>query len=212
MGLRFRKDIDNVDETRFIEYDSFDEALEEMGLASKQADLGTLQWQWDLLTSGTYAMRFVRDIVIYTEITGTYNGRGMEGYVFGKHYSIATHGSYDLGDAHRSTFHTMITKEMFEAAEANRWAPLRRFSNQDFLLELDKPFYALTACDEIPTISLIDYVDSETKGMKGMHFNSYNPDGYEMGIPMFAVLAIIPKEMAMAAKAEEWDILPRYVG
>ena len=79
MRTNFRKDTENHEGPKFIGYDDFEEAIEEMGLMSKQADLGTLQWQWDLLKPDSYAIRFVGDITIYTEILETYDEEGMKG-------------------------------------------------------------------------------------------------------------------------------------
>lgn len=83
----------------------------------------TLNWQWELINSGTFAIRIAHDLLIFSEILEDYKEVGMQGFIFGKHYSVACpHG--EMGDVHRSTFLAMITKEMFEAARnlgCNNW-------------------------------------------------------------------------------------------
>ena len=80
----------------------------------------TLNWQWELINPATFAIRIAHDLLIFSEILEDYKEVGMQGFVFGKHYSVACpHG--EMGDAHRSTFLAVITEEMFKAARNLGW-------------------------------------------------------------------------------------------
>jgi len=86
----------------------------------READQGTLTWQWELINPGTYAIRIAGGLLIFSEILEDYKEVGMQGFVFGKHYSVAC-AQGELGDAHRATFLAVITQEMFEAAKNLGW-------------------------------------------------------------------------------------------
>ncbi len=104
----------------FTPVDSWEEAEEIMDRQRIDAAQATLNWQWELINPGTFAIRIAHGLLIFSEILEDYKEVGMQGFIFGKHYSIAcTQG--ELGDAHRSTFLVMITKEMFEAARNLGW-------------------------------------------------------------------------------------------
>ena len=51
----------------------------------------------------------------------------MQGFVYGKHYSVACVQG-EAGDAHRATFLAVITEEMFEAARNLGWVITTGFS------------------------------------------------------------------------------------
>ncbi len=105
---------------KFTPVDSWEEAEEIMDRQRLDAAQATLNWQWELINPGTFAIRIAHGLLIFSEILEDYKEVGMQGFIFGKHYSIAcTQG--ELGDAHRSTFLAMITKEMFEAAGNLGW-------------------------------------------------------------------------------------------
>lgn len=54
---------------------------------------------------------------IFSEIEHDYYEPNMQGFVFGPHYSIVCPLG-ELGDVHRSTILTVISKELFEEAKA----------------------------------------------------------------------------------------------
>jgi len=110
----------------FTPVDSWDEALELMDRRRQEVDQETLKWQWELLNPGTYAIRIAHGLLIFSEIKEDYKEVGMEGFVFGKHYSIVCPMG-ESGDAHRSTFLAVITEEMFEAAKENGWMVVSGF-------------------------------------------------------------------------------------
>jgi len=94
--------------------------MEILDRQKREADQGTLTWQWELINPGTYAIRIVSGFLFFSEILEDYKEVGMQGFVYGKHYSVAcTQG--ELGDAHRATFLAVITQEMFEAARNLGW-------------------------------------------------------------------------------------------
>ncbi|MHA2023572.1 MAG: hypothetical protein ACTSWQ_07910 [Candidatus Thorarchaeota archaeon] len=103
-----------------IPVDSWEEAEEILGRQKREADQGTLNWQWELINPGTYAIRIASGLLIFSEIMEDYKEIGMQGFVFGKHYSVACVEG-ELGDAHRATFLAVITREMFEAAKNLGW-------------------------------------------------------------------------------------------
>ena len=80
----------------------------------------TLNWQWELINPGTFAIRIAHGLLIFSEILEDYKEVGMQGFIFGRHYSIACPQG-ESGDAHRSTFLAMITTEMFDAARNLVW-------------------------------------------------------------------------------------------
>ncbi len=100
--------------------DSWEEAEEIMDRQKRDAAQDTLNWQWELINPGTFAIRIANGLLIFTEILEDYKEVGMQGFIFGKHYSIVC-SQGELGDAHRSTFLAMITKEMFEVARSLGW-------------------------------------------------------------------------------------------
>jgi len=104
----------------FTPVDSWEEAEEIMDRQKRAAAQGTLNWQWELINPGTYAIRIAGGLLIFTEVLEDYKEVDMQGFIYGRHYSVAcTKG--ELGDAHRSTFLAMITKDMFEAAKNLEW-------------------------------------------------------------------------------------------
>ena len=58
--------------------------------------------------------------MIFTEILEDYKEVDIQGFVFGKHYSIVCPQG-ELGDAHRAAFLAVITEEMFLAAKELNW-------------------------------------------------------------------------------------------
>ncbi|MHA1138274.1 MAG: hypothetical protein ACTSSE_17480 [Candidatus Thorarchaeota archaeon] len=87
---------------------------------NRVADQGTLNWQWELINPGTFVIRIADGLVIFSEILEDYIEVGMQGFVYGRHYSVACEQG-ELGDAHRATFLAVITQEMFEAARNLGW-------------------------------------------------------------------------------------------
>ncbi|TFG98947.1 hypothetical protein E4H12_04470 [Candidatus Thorarchaeota archaeon] len=105
---------------RFTPVDSWDEAMEILDRQKREADQHTLNWQWELITPGSFAIRIADGLLIFSEILEDYKEVGMQGFVYGKHYSIACVQG-EIGDAHRATFLAVITQEMFEAARNLGW-------------------------------------------------------------------------------------------
>ena len=106
--------------TDFIPVDSWDEALELMDKHRRAADQATKKWQWEDVNPGTYVVRMAYGFPIFSEIEEDYCEPNMQGYVFGKHYSIACPLG-EKGDVHRSQILSVITKEQFEEAKAANW-------------------------------------------------------------------------------------------
>jgi hypothetical protein len=107
----------------FRSYDNIEDALADIEGERIEADKAELDWQWELLREGTYAMRVVHGLLIFTEIEKEYTHPDMKGFVFGTHYSeVCPNG--EKGDSHRSTFWMQITKEMFESARDTDWYPV----------------------------------------------------------------------------------------
>ncbi|MHA1390061.1 MAG: hypothetical protein ACTSR9_16670 [Candidatus Thorarchaeota archaeon] len=98
---------------RFTPVESWDEAMEIVDRQKREADQHTLNWQWELINLGTFAIRIADGLLIFSEILEDYKEVGMQGFVYGKHYSVACVGG-ELGDAHRAMFLAVITREMFE--------------------------------------------------------------------------------------------------
>lgn len=105
---------------RFTPVDSWEEAMEILDRQRRKADQAILNWQWELINPGTYAIRITDGLLIFSEILEDYKEVSMQGYVFGKHYSVACVQG-EAGDAHRATFLAVITEEMFEAAKNLGW-------------------------------------------------------------------------------------------
>jgi len=104
----------------FTPVDSWEEAEEMMDQANRTANQATLNWQWELLNPGSYAIRISNGLLIFTEITHDYSEVRMQGYVYGKHYSIVCPEG-ESGDAHRAAFLAVITRDMFDAARNRDW-------------------------------------------------------------------------------------------
>ncbi|MHA1135865.1 MAG: hypothetical protein ACTSSE_05205 [Candidatus Thorarchaeota archaeon] len=66
-------------------------------------------------------------MLIFSEILEDYKEVNMQGFVYGKHYSVAC-VQREAGDAHRATFLAVITEEMFEAARNLGWVITTGFS------------------------------------------------------------------------------------
>jgi len=78
----------------------------------------------ELINPDTFAIRIADGLLIFSEILEDYKEVVMQGFVYGKHYSVTcTEG--EIGDAHRATFLAVITQEMFETASNLGWVVLR---------------------------------------------------------------------------------------
>ncbi|MDF1539426.1 MAG: hypothetical protein P1Q69_11050 [Candidatus Thorarchaeota archaeon] len=108
---------------RFEGYEDFEDALADIQGERIEADKAVLNWQWELLREGTYAMRVAHGLLIFTEIEKEHSHPDMKGFVFWTHYSVACLNG-EKGDAHRATFWMLISKEMFCAARETNWYPV----------------------------------------------------------------------------------------
>jgi hypothetical protein len=105
---------------RFTPVDSWEEAMEVLDRQKREAAQAILNWQWELINPGTYAIRIVEGLLIFSEILENYKEVDIQGFVFGKYYSVMCPEG-EMGDAHRATFLAVITQEMFEAARNIGW-------------------------------------------------------------------------------------------
>ncbi|MGY5854067.1 MAG: hypothetical protein RTU92_10905 [Candidatus Thorarchaeota archaeon] len=104
----------------FTPVEDWDEAMDIIDRQKREAAQATLEWQWKLINPGTYAIRIAGDLLIFTEVLEDYKEVDMQGFIYGKHYSIACPQG-ELGDTHRACFLAVITEKMFKAAKNCGW-------------------------------------------------------------------------------------------
>jgi hypothetical protein len=94
--------------------------MEILNRQKREANQAVLNWQWDLINPGAFAIRIADGLLIFSEILEDYREVSMQGFVYGMHYSVACVQG-EAGDVHRATFLAVIAEEMFEAAQNLGW-------------------------------------------------------------------------------------------
>ena len=105
---------------RIYGFDSFEEMMEALERAIREADEKVQDWQREIKPGDCFMRSTPYGFAIYCEVLGEYEEEHLRNFRFCRCYSVACPDG-ELGDVHVSTIKRRITREEFEEARRKGW-------------------------------------------------------------------------------------------